>query len=160
MINNLYKLLPFGSSLAILTKSYYGALTKRLEHLEIDRHFSILILIENMGDSCTQHYICEQLKIDKVSMVRMIQYLIEKKFIVKVINEQDKREHFLQLTKKSKTMLPQIHQAIGDLNEMAFESISLNKQHELFNMLAQIQTNLNELPTDRIYINYKKSTKK
>jgi DNA-binding MarR family transcriptional regulator len=93
-------------------------------------------------------------------MVRMIQYLIEKKFIVKVINEQDKREHFLQLTKKSKTMLPQIHQAIGDLNEMAFESISLNKQHELFNMLAQIQTNLNELPTDRIYINYKKSTKK
>ena len=99
MNNNICDRLPLGRSLAILAKTYYGALTKRLEHLEIERYYSILILIENHGAACTQQFICDELRMDKVSMVRIVDYLIEKKYVKKVVNPKDRREHFIQLTK-------------------------------------------------------------
>ena len=152
--------LPFGRSLAILAKSYYGALTKRLEHLEIERYYSILILIESLETGCTQQYICDQLKIDKVSMVRIINYLIEKKYINKILNPSDRREYLVKLTNKSVKILPDVHKAIDEVNEAALKGISKLKQKELYNNLSVIQMNLGGLPTEKIYINYKKSTKR
>ena len=160
MSKNLYESLPFGRSLAILTKTYYGALTKRLEHLEIERYYSILILIESLDKGCTQQYICDQLKIDKVTMVRIIDYLIEKKYVKKVINKNDRRENLVELTKKAIDVLPEIHEAIDEVNESALKGIPKTKQKELYEHLFSIQRNLDHLPAEKIYINYKKSTKK
>lgn len=49
MNSNLCDVLPFGRSLAVLAKTYFGALTKRLEHLEIERYYSVLMVIEALG---------------------------------------------------------------------------------------------------------------
>ncbi len=160
MSKSLCESLPFGRSLAILAKSYYGALTKRLEHLEIERYYSILIFIESEENGCTQQYICDHLKIDKVSMVRIINYLIEKKYIHKIHNPDDRREYLVELTRKSLKILPEIHQAIEEVNEAALKGISKPAQKELYKYLSSIQMNLDELPTEKIYINYKKSIKR
>lgn len=160
MSKSLCESLPFGRSLAILAKSYYGALTKRLEHLEIERYYSILIFIESEEKGCTQQYICDHLKIDKVSMVRIINYLIEKKYIHKINNPNDRREYLVELTKKSLKILPEVHKAIDEVNEAALKGISKPAQKELYKYLSSIQVNLDELPTEKIYINYKKSIKR
>jgi DNA-binding MarR family transcriptional regulator len=141
--------LPLGRSLAILTKSYYGALTNRLEHLEIERYYSILILIESLENGCTQQYICDQLKMDKVSMVRIINFLIEKKYLRKIQNPSDKRAYLVELTKKSIKMLPEIHQAIDAVNAYALNGISASQQKTLYRNLSKMQTNLEELPTKK-----------
>jgi DNA-binding MarR family transcriptional regulator len=140
--------LPLGRSLAILTKSYYGALTNRLEHLEIERYYSILILIESLENGCTQQYICDQLKMDKVSMVRIINFLIEKKYLRKIQTLQTK-SLFVELTKKSIKMLPEIHQAIDAVNAYALNGISASQQKTLYRNLSKMQTNLEELPTKK-----------
>ena len=161
MQKTLCESLPFGRSLAILTKSYYAALTKRLEHLEIERHYSVLILIECQQEGvCTQQYICDQLKIDKVSMVRIIQHLIEKNYIRKVVNPSDRREYLVELTRKARHILPDVHQAIEEVNEAALAGLSQTQRKELYSSLSGIQENLNRLPAEKIYINYKKSSKK
>jgi DNA-binding MarR family transcriptional regulator len=160
MNNNICDRLPLGRSLAILAKTYYGALTKRLEHLEIERYYSILILIEGNGNECTQQFICDELKMDKVSMVRIVDYLIEKKYVKKVVNPKDRREHFIQLSKKAVDILPAIHQAIDEVNAAALKGISKEKQKELYGHLNSIQRNLAHLPSEKIFINYKKSVKK
>jgi DNA-binding MarR family transcriptional regulator len=160
MNNNICDRLPLGRSLAILAKTYYGALTKRLEHLEIERYYSILILIEVHGNECTQQFICDALKMDKVSMVRIVDYLIEKKYVKKVVNPKDRREHFIQLSKKAVDILPAIHQAIDEVNSEALRGISKEKQKELYAHLNSIQENLAYLPSEKIYINYKKAVKK
>ena len=160
MNNNICDRLPLGRSLAILAKTYYGALTKQLEHLEIERYYSILILIENHGADCTQQFICDELKMDKVSMVRIVDYLIEKKYVKKVVNPKDRREHFIQLTKKAIEVLPAIHQAIDEVNSSALKGIAKEKQKELYANLNTIQKNLAHLPSEKIYINYKKASKK
>lgn len=160
MNNNICDRLPLGRSLAILAKTYYGALTKRLEHLEIERYYSILILIEIHGMNCTQQFICDELKMDKVSMVRIIDYLIEKKFVKKVVNSKDRREHFIQLTNKAIKLLPAIHKAIEEVNSAALKGINHDKRKELYAHLNAIQRNLAHLPSEKIFINYKKSSRK
>jgi DNA-binding MarR family transcriptional regulator len=160
MNNNICDRLPLGRSLAILAKTYYGALTKRLEHLEIERYYSILILIESNGSECTQQFICDELKMDKVSMVRIVDYLIDKKYVKKVVNPNDRREHFIQLSKKAIEVLPAIHQAIVEVNTAALKGITKEKQKELYAHLNTIQRNLAYLPAEKIFINYKKSSKK
>ena len=119
MSDSLFETLPLGRSLALLAKTYFGALTKRLEHLEVERYYSILILIEDADKGCTQQFICDHLKIDKVSMVRILDYLTQKKYVKKVQNPEDRREYFVQLTPKAKKVMPEIHAAIDGLNELA-----------------------------------------
>jgi MarR family transcriptional regulator for hemolysin len=160
MDQDLIKSLPFGRSLAILAKTYFGALTKRLEHLEIERHYSILIFIENAKEGCTQQCICDCLKIDKVTMVGTLDYLIKKKFVKKTINPDDRREHFIRLTDKAIKILPEIHKAIEGLNNEAFKGMSKEKQKDVYQALHLLQTNLDPLPSQKIYINYKKAARK
>lgn len=152
--------LPFGRSLAIAAKSYFGALTKRLEHLEIERYYSILILVESTTTGCTQQFICDQLKIDKVSMVRILDYLMKKHFIRKIVNPSDRREYLIELTEKAIGVLPEIHACIEAVNTAAMKGIPKLHQKELTQWIFKIQENLEELPAQKIYINYKKAGKK
>jgi len=152
--------LPFGRSLAVLAKSYFGALAKQLEHLEIERYYSVLIFIESVSAGCTQQHICDNLKMDKVSMVRIIDYLIEKKYIKKVLNPKDRREYLIELSAKAIKKMPEIHSAIAELNCLAMKGISKQGQKELYEYIATIQNNLEALPSEKIYINYKKANKK
>lgn len=149
--------MPFGRALAILTKSYYGALTKRLEHLDIERYYSVLLIIEESENKCTQQDICDFLKIDKVTMVRIMDYLVNKKLIKKDVNPTDRREYVIALTKKAVAIMPSIHEAIESLNKDALKGIPKQKQKELHENLAMVQSNLNQLPSHKIFINYKKS---
>lgn len=149
--------MPFGRGLALLAKVYFGALAKRMGHLEIERYYSILIFIDKMEGKCTQHYLCEQLRIDKVSMVRMVDYLQKHKFIRKSRNEDDRREFFIELTEKSNKMLPELYLSIEDVNRAALKGISPEEIALFYKSMQTIQRNLDELPAEKIFINYKKS---
>ena len=151
MDSNLCQSLPLGRSLAILAKTYFGALTKELEHLQVERYYSILIIIENSEGPCTQQYICDKLKIDKVSMVRIIDYLLKKKLVKKILNPTDRRAYLIQLTPLAKKILPEIHDAIERVNQAAFKDISISKQKEIYNQLSQIHKNLDRLTAQKKY---------
>ncbi len=148
--------LPLGRHLAILTKMYYGALSKRLEHLEIEKHYSLLVMVEGSDVKCTQQCISDKLKIDKASMVSVIDYLAERKYIKRSRNPADRREYWIELTKKAKQVMPIIHKEINELNKIALKGLSKTRAAEFNNALDIISGNLNALPSDRVIINYKK----
>ena len=155
----LFEKIPLGRSLSLIAKTYFGALTKRLEHLEVERYYSILIIIENCDSGCTQQYICNSLGIDKVSMVRILDYLIEKKYIKKVVNPDDRREHFVALTPKAKKVMPEIYEEIEGLNTIAFKGLSREQRRDFYKNIAQIYGNVQDLPSHKIFVNYKKAQK-
>jgi DNA-binding MarR family transcriptional regulator len=159
MENGLIEILPLGRSLSMMVKSYFGALSKRLEHLDIERHYSILIFIEQANVGCTQQCICDYLRIDKVSMVRILDNLIKKKFVKKTVNPTDRREHVIELTPKAEKALPEIHAAIKSLNKDAYKGLTKEQQKEFYRWISLIQVNLDPLPSQKIYINYKKANK-
>src|SRR4051812_25314680 len=115
--------LPLGRQLSVLVKMYYGALTKRLEHLEIERHFSLLVLVEKSETKCTQQYISDWLKIDKASMVRIIDGFVKKGYLNRTVNPKDRREHWMELTPKAHKQMPEIHKEIKVLNEAALNGL-------------------------------------
>ncbi|MCE3277851.1 MAG: hypothetical protein K0S44_42 [Bacteroidetes bacterium] len=151
--------LPFGRLLAIFAKTYFGALTKRLEHLDIERDYSILIFVESAQAGCTQQCICDCLKIDKVTMVGRLDHLLKKKYVKKTVNPNDRREHFIELTSKAREIMPEIHEAIDSLNKEAFKGLTKEQQKELYRCVHLVQSNLEPLPSQKIYINYKKAKK-
>lgn len=149
--------LPLGKHFSILTKLYFGALTKRLEHLDLERYFSILILAEKNASNCTQQFLSNQLKIDKASMVRIIDYLVKKKYLKRTVNANDRRERRIELTAKAKQVLPELHKGVAEMNKTAMKGLN-QKQVKDFNFTFNILfENLSKEPSSRIIVNYKKA---
>jgi MarR family transcriptional regulator for hemolysin len=147
---------PLGRALVVITKNYWGALSKKLEHLGIDRHFSTMVAIDHAKEKCTQQYLCDLLKIDKVGMVRFLDYLTDKGVITRVVNPNDRREHIIQLTSKGKKIMPQIHAGIKEMNNIALKGLTKSEQEVFKNYIEKIIFNLKNLPVNKIDIKVKK----
>ena len=137
--------LPLGKYMDILTKGYKDIFDQKLSHLEINRYYSILLFIENT-EHCTQQHISDYFKTDKASMVRIMNYLSKHGMINKHVNEADRRELLVCLTDKAKKILPEIHDAVDELNEAALDGLSKKDIKHLYKYLETINDNLNSLP--------------
>jgi DNA-binding MarR family transcriptional regulator len=147
---------PLGRHLSVLTRQYYGALTKSLEELDIERHYSILILLESSERKCNQQHISEALNIDKASMVRMLDYLSEKGYIKRIPNPDDRRQQHIALTDKAKKQLPRIHRSIAKLNKSATKGLSASEISGFYKMINTIYRNLSNEPAHEVVVNFKK----
>jgi MarR family transcriptional regulator for hemolysin len=147
--------LPLGKHLSIVTKLYVGVLTKNLGHLVVERHFSILILIEKNKGKCTQQYLSDALYIDKASMVRIIDDFVKKNILKRTVNPSDRREHWIELTSKGKKTVPEIIKGVKDLNATALKGLSKKQTNDFFATLKAIGNNLKDIPANRVILNYK-----
>jgi DNA-binding MarR family transcriptional regulator len=153
-------LLPFGGLTGSITKYYYGALSKMFENLDIERYFTVMVVIDRTQEKCTQQYLSDFLNVDKVTMVRILDYLVKKGMIKRVVNKEDRREHLVQLTKKGITTIPQIHEGICKLNKIALKGFSEIDQKQLWKFIEHILNNLQHLSINQVDIKIKKTSKK
>ncbi len=152
---DIFKELPLGRHLAILSKVYVGALTKKLEELDIERHYSLLIALHHKPD-CNQKCLTEILKIDKASLVRVIDYLSKKGYVKRTVNPSDRREHFIRLTAKAEKGMPVIIKAVRDLNNIVVKGLSKMEVELFYKILQTAQHNLNKEPVNKVVIHYKR----
>ena len=152
--------IPLGLHFAALTKLYYGALTKRLEQLDLERYHTALLLIANSEDHCCQKDLGTQLDMDKASIVRVVDYLEQKGYIIRLVNPGDRREHHLALTEKGQTEISIIQQAVRDLNNHMLADMDARKRKELHQTLQLMMNNLQELPVNKISLKVKKKNSK
>lgn len=151
--------LPIGTKAVILTKLYFGVLSKRLENLDVERYYSILYFLNN-NNGCKQQYICNNIGIDKTAMVKIIDYLIKAGLIDRNINPDDRREHFIVLTKKGLKHAEEIVKTFKAIDESMFSNISQENQAVFLKVLGQMSVNLKEMPADDLFFNYKKMARK
>ena len=148
--------MPMGRLMAALTKKYYGALSKKIEPLGIDRHFATLVTIDNTKEKCTQQYLSNIMKFDKVSMVRILDYLFEKGMVTRSVNPEDRREHLIQLTVKAKKIMPKIKGEITSMNNTALNGLNRSEQEQFKGFIKIITKNLENLPVNKVDIKIKK----
>ncbi|MCC6690347.1 MAG: MarR family transcriptional regulator [Bacteroidia bacterium] len=153
---NIFYQIPWGRHLSVLTKMYFGALTKRLNQLDIDRHYSILILVENNPEGCTQQFISDEFKIDKASMVRIIDYLVKNNYLKRSVHPNDRRKHRLELTVKARKFLPVIHKEVNSLNKIVTKGMNAGELKQFWTSINKISENLKKEPTNPVIVNYKK----
>ena len=150
--------IPVGTRALILSKYYYGVLSKRLEGLEIDRYYSILyFLAEHNG--CSQQFICNNLSIDKTAMVKVIDYLIKAGYIQRNVNPEDRREHFILLTKKGAKRTTEVVKCFQAIDKQIFTGINKEDREIFLDILEKLSENLKGIPGNDLFFNYKQTKK-
>ncbi|MFH1119073.1 MAG: MarR family transcriptional regulator [Bacteroidota bacterium] len=135
---------PLGRLLSIIGKGYLHLLRERLQHLDIDRNYHALVLIERKDGMITQQELAFFLETDKVSVVRVVDYLAGKGYVKRIRKPDDKRKRSLMLTDKAKQALPEIRNTIGELNDMVLSGVDGASIKELSETLSIIKANITE----------------
>jgi MarR family transcriptional regulator for hemolysin len=135
---------PLGRMLSQIGKGYLHLLRAKLQHLDIDRNYHALMLIENDDGNITQQELAVLLDTDKVSIVRVVDYLSEKGYIKRTRKTVDRRKHSLNLTIKAKQALPEIKLAIDEINQIVLYGFGDSKISELTESLKIIKNNITE----------------
>lgn len=150
--------LPIGTETLILSKLYYGVLNKSLEHLDVERYYSVLIYLHD-HKNCCQQTICNDLMIDKTAMVKVLDYLSKNGYIERKTNPEDRREHFISLSAKGLQGTKEILKAIRQIEKNTFKGISEHERNSFKRVLLQMTTNLKEMPSNDLFFNYKRTKK-
>lgn len=150
--------LPLGRHLAVMGRYYYGALLNKLGMIDIDRHYSLLMILSRSKQALTQQMLGEQLHIDKTSMVRIIDSLVDKGYVIRQQSEGDRRCHHILLTQDGHTILPQIERAVKELNNQVMNGLSEEEQQQFHKALCTITKNLQDLPSEDVHVEYQRKT--
>lgn len=151
---------PFTKHLASITKRYCGVISEKLKDLDIDRYYYTVVLIAEDERQLTQQMLAEKLEIDKVSMVRIIDYLSKKGYVKRKQNPDDRREHLLEITTKGKKAIPQIKQAFWETNQAAFFGLSTEEADSFLYYIKIIKNNLAEIPALDVKLEFSRTRKK
>ena len=151
--------IPVGTKMFIVSKLYYGVLSKSLENLDTERYFSVLYYIQNNNGYCCQQNICNQLAIDKTAMVKILDVLAKTGFIERKTNPKDRRERFIILSEKGKKQTKEITRAFEKLDGEMFKGVSEKDRITFMNVLAKTHENVKQLPANDLFFNYKKTKK-
>jgi len=135
---------PLGRMLTMLGKGYLNLLRTRLQHLDIDRYYYALVLIDSQDGIITQQELALLLDSDKVSIVRIVDYLSEKGYVKRIRKTDDRRKHNLVLTEKAIEAIPGIKQAFLDLNGLVLKGVTSSRIDEFSNTLRMIKNNISE----------------
>lgn len=141
---NILQLPPLGKVFTLTGKSFLSLLNEKLSHLDIDRDYYALILIEMRNGQLTQNELASKLETDKVSVVRIVDYLAEKGYVERVESAMDKRKYCLTLTDKAKKVLPGIRKSMHESTETAFGGLTGKQRQEFMALLGQIKRNLSK----------------
>lgn len=135
---------PLGRMFSLIGKTYLTVLNSRLNALDIERNFYALLLIDQSDGQITQQELSNMLEIDKVTMLRSIDYLATNGYVERQANTSDRRKYSLTLTNKARKALPEIKKSFSQINDMAMKGLSETQRKEFYNSLKMIKTNLNE----------------
>jgi DNA-binding MarR family transcriptional regulator len=141
---------PLGRRLSRLGKSYLHLLNARLYKLDIERNYYALLLIEQGNGSLNQNELAGELETDKVSIVRIVDYLTVKGYVERVRSATDKRKYCLTLTEKARKAIPGIRKAMADINASALSGLTDEQKSEFSRTLETIKNNLNQDKNSRI----------
>jgi DNA-binding MarR family transcriptional regulator len=99
-------------------------------------------LIETAEGNLTQNELAGQLETDKVSIVRIVDYLTAKGYVKRIRSSADKRKYCLTLTDKAKEIMPGIRKSIQEATATAFSGFTELQKTEFLSVLGQIKKNL------------------
>jgi DNA-binding MarR family transcriptional regulator len=132
----------FGKKFGILGRLYLSVLSKQLKELGLDRHFSVLVVINELGENCCQKFIADALHVDKAMMVSVLDDLTEKGFIKRTQNPEDRRKYWISLTPKGKKSIPLIWEKVDNLNKAILKELSEPEAQKFHKHLKSIYANL------------------
>lgn len=135
---------PLGKMLSVLGRGYLQLLRNRLQQFDIDRNYYALVLIENHSRALSQQELAALLGSDKVSIVRVVDYLSENGYLKRVRKSDDRRKYNLELTEKARSIIPEIRKSYSEVNNVALSGFTDAEILFLLESLEKIRFNLTQ----------------
>lgn len=151
---------PFVKELHFISKDYFGAVSHRLAHTDLDRNFYTLLLVCRHKKGLTQKDLGEMIEVDKVTMSRKIDYLASLGYLTREPNPDDRRTILLKPTRKALSLAGEISEAYVSLNKLAFRGIDTAEQKAFLATAAKLRRNMADLPRAGVKVEYKQKTGK
>lgn len=133
---------PISRKLNVLGRGYLAALDKHMEHLEINRYYYPLTVMCYYDGQLTQKALAEKLGKDKSIIVKIIDTLVDKGFVYRQVNPEDRRQHLLGVTEKAKKAFPHIVRTFERMNKSASKNISAHDMEVFETVLNKMKENL------------------
>lgn len=146
----------FGKKLASLTKAYAGIFSNQLSDLSINRNYYALAILWSQKKAINQKQLSELLEKDKVSVVRIVDHLSAHGMVERKINPTDRREQFIVLTEKGKSVGKRAMRALRKTDEILFANFSDDERDTFIRLLNQVHDNFGSVQRDTYDLNFKK----
>ena len=138
---------PLGRILSRLGKEFLITMHSKLKGLDIKRSFYPLILIENGKGNITQQELADQVNMDKVSIVRIVDYLSGIGYVKRMINPNDRRKYSLVLTDKATNEMSRIKKSLKETKDFALKGLRVIQIKEFYSTLEVIKRNFSDSKT-------------
>jgi DNA-binding MarR family transcriptional regulator len=93
-------------------------------------------------------------------MVKIIDYLIKSGIVDRNVNPQDRREHFIVLTKKGIRQAEDVDTAFNTLDEKMFGSVTKEEKQIFEKVLDKLMLHVVQLPANDLFFTVKTSGRK
>ncbi|MBP7075609.1 MAG: MarR family transcriptional regulator [Bacteroidales bacterium] len=133
---------PIGRVMARAGKLFLTEIRNQLPDISINRSFYPLMLIYSGNGELTQQELANLLKIDKVQVVRIVDYLSQHGYVERINNSSDRRKHLLCTTSKATIAMPFILAAFESVTQMAMKGLSSEQKDMLYQSMGIIEANL------------------
>ncbi len=114
-------------------------ISNQIEDLTIDQGMVLLFLDKH--SELTQKEIAALIFKDNASMTRMINLMVNKKYLKRSMNNVDRRRYHIEITAKGKKVLETLPPIILSNREKSLEGITKEELIQLENLLKKITSN-------------------
>ena len=136
----------YGYEMARISEVYLSTLSSIMKPFGIERYFApLLFLCENSG-KVTQKDLAEALKRDKVSTMRMVDYLSEKGLLIRTPDYNDRRCQILEVTDKALELLPKIKEGVQQTNDLLLKNFTEKEKVSFKKSMDKLFTTIDNLP--------------
>ena len=131
-----------GRLISILYRKAQVYWTQSLKEYQITSAEYPILLRLYAREGVTQEEIVAELEMDKSAIARALQSLIDKGFVEKQKDEQDRRCNRIYLTEKGHEVRQVIEEAKQKWNEILMKNMTEEEQREMIRLLGQSVKNL------------------
>lgn len=128
-------------SIKVYRKYAQAQIIKNGFDITIDQWLVLKTLQEN--SSATQIQIAEMVFKDVASITRIIESLVQKKYIIRKLNKTDRRKFELEITKSGNSIIDEIHPLVIENRKQALKDLKKNEVTILKQQLEKIINNCN-----------------
>lgn len=109
-----------------------------LEELGVDvKHYSVLCVLEE--GPCSQTELCEVLRVDRTTMVQLIDALESAKLVRRTVNKEDRRAHVVLISEAGRNVLATAERVAERMEEEFLGALGRAERIQLLALLSKLQ---------------------
>lgn len=141
-----------------ISKDYVAKVTDKLQHLDIERHYLALYLLDRAESTLTQSELAEQLQVDKVSVVRLVDYLTDAGYVRRQVDQFDRRKQHVVLEDKADEIMPSIREAFKEADQTLLEVLDEKDRNDFLRISSRIREFYKDhsLSHIKMHVNFKR----